>query len=226
MLAYEAGATSVILEGGLRRSLNDDLDRCDELELTAINEQGPFMLIDAADTRIHGWEPEFSALPRNGLRRCGITGAVSARDVRFKRGEPSDPRGPRARAGSGLASSLGLDLTHPFGAGQLTCSAPHRFADVHFPNVANSQTIEIARRSHHRRARRRRVTRPRRRRRPRRAQARRHGRLRPRLRQRRSRHRLRLHERAAAVRDRVHVLRLVRPGAAMVQRRSATSPPR
>lgn len=142
VLSYEVGLKSVLLDGRLRLNLNYYRNNYDDLQLSALNEQGLFVLINAADTRIQGYELEFSALPIDNLRLYGMLGTIDAKYVRFSEVNRPIFEGRKLKQAPELTYSLGFDFSHPLGAGQLTFSAQHQFTDEHFQNVANSEIIK------------------------------------------------------------------------------------
>jgi iron complex outermembrane recepter protein len=155
----EFGFKTDWLDRRLRFNANFYHNEYDGLQLTAIDPaSGFFVLINAADTRIQGFEAELTAVPTEGLTLYGNAGTIDGEYSNVKRaGVPvvcaaaggaqidrneCDFFGKKLKQAPELTYNLGGSYVHPFLSGNLTWSTNWHFTGRHFQNFANSTVIE------------------------------------------------------------------------------------
>ncbi len=140
--SYEVGLKSTLMNGRLLLNATYFFNNYDDLQLTAINPDGAFVLINAADTEIHGLELEVSARPTPNLRIYGNLGTINAKYTGFAEVNRPIFEGRDLKQAPDLTYGLGFDYTMPAFNGELVASSQWHWTDSHFQNVDNSEIIK------------------------------------------------------------------------------------
>lgn len=140
--SYEVGLKSTLMDGRLLLNASYFFNNYDDLQLTAIAPDGAFVLINAADTEIHGLELEVSTSPRPGLRIYGNLGTINARYTGFAEVNRPLFEGRDLKQAPELSYAIGFDWQIPVAGGDVTVSSQWQWVDSHFQNVENSPIIK------------------------------------------------------------------------------------
>lgn len=140
--SYEVGLKSTLMNGRLLINATYFFNNYDDLQLTAINPDGAFVLINAADTEIHGLELEVAAFPTPNLRLYGNLGTINAKYTGFAEVNRPIFEGRDLKQAPDLSYSLGFDYSFPAFNGELVASSQWQWTDSHFQNVDNSRIIK------------------------------------------------------------------------------------
>lgn len=140
--SYEAGLKSTLMSGRLLVNATYFFNNYDDLQLTAINPDGAFVLLNAADTEIHGLELEVSARPTPKLRVYGNLGTINAEYTGFAEVNRPLFEGRDLKQAPDLTYGIGFDYTTPISNGELVASSQWSWTDSHYQNVDNSEIIK------------------------------------------------------------------------------------
>ncbi len=145
VLSYEFGIKSTLLGGRMRLNANYYYNDYTDLQLTAIDPTGAFVLRNAADVIIQGIEIDFAAMLSDNFQLTGNVGTIDGEyesnpAVLIAAGTPTFPN--ELKQAPDLTYNLGFIWDIPTTMGDFTWSANAHFTDDHYQNVANSELIK------------------------------------------------------------------------------------
>jgi iron complex outermembrane receptor protein len=142
VLSYEIGVKSTLADGRLRLNANYYRNEYDDLQLTAIDETGAFVLTNATDTLIQGFELEATALLTEGWQANLALGTIDAEYRGFSEANRPTFEGKDLKQAPELTWTIGTQYIVPVGNGDLVLGAQAHYTDEHFQNLANSTIIQ------------------------------------------------------------------------------------
>jgi iron complex outermembrane receptor protein len=142
VLSYEIGVKSTLADGRVRLNANYFRNEYDDLQLTAIDSTGAFVLTNATDTLIQGFELEATALLTDAWQANLSLGTIDAEYRGFSEANRPTFQGKDLKQAPEITWTIGTQYILPLGDGDLVFGAQAHHTDDHFQNLANSTLIQ------------------------------------------------------------------------------------
>jgi iron complex outermembrane receptor protein len=142
VLSYELGVKSTLADGRVRLNANYYRNEYDDLQLTAIDATGAFVLTNATDTLIQGFELEATALITEGWQANLALGTIDGEYRGFSAANRPTFEGKDLKQAPEITWTIGTQYAMPMGDGELVFGAQAHHTDDHFQNLANSTIIQ------------------------------------------------------------------------------------
>ncbi|MCE3002427.1 MAG: TonB-dependent receptor [Xanthomonadaceae bacterium] len=142
VLAYEVGVKTTLLDDRLRFNAAYYRNQYDDLQLTAFAPDGTSLLLNAADTRIQGFEVDATAVLAPGWQVNASVGTIDAEYTDFSAINRPIFEGKELKQAPELTWTLGTQYALELGDGELVMGVQAHYTDEHFQNLANSPIIK------------------------------------------------------------------------------------
>jgi len=142
VLSYEIGVKSTLADGRLRLNANYYRNEYDDLQLTAIDPTGAFVLTNATDTLIQGFELEALAALSDSWQANLAVGTIDGEYRGFSAANRATFEGKDLKQAPAITWTVGTQYSVPLANGDLLFGAQAHHTDDHFQNLANSTIIQ------------------------------------------------------------------------------------